>query len=72
MSILQGYSQTIFQKEYSYPLQPNDSWNILKGVIGTPDGGFMIYGNTSQSNSQDPMLVKADDNGNVQWAKSYS
>jgi hypothetical protein len=69
---LTATGQTIFQKQYFNPTMENDAWNVLKGVIGLPDGGFMISAVSTESNSGDPTLVKTDDNGNVQWAKSYA
>ena len=44
-----------------------------KEVINTSDGGFAIIGNTDSKGAgdQDIWLLKLDNNGNLQWDKTY-
>ncbi len=49
----------------------NSSWGISGQV--TSDGGYMVCGNTSSygAGSNDVLLIKTDNVGSLQWAKTY-
>jgi len=66
----------------------NIQWNELYGGSGTdnvewieptPDGGYVIAGNTlsndgdilNNKGSQDGLVIKIDATGNIQWSKTY-
>ena len=48
-------------------------FDAVADVTQTADGGFVVSGSTSSygSGMSDVLLFKTDNNGNVQWAKTY-
>ncbi len=57
------------------------SYEEIKKVIQTNDGGFLLVGNTSSDDgdfpkkntgiSEDCLILKLDANGNIEWSKTY-
>ena len=43
------------------------------GILLAPDGGYVIVGNTDNQGSggMDILLVKTDENGNIEWSQTY-
>lgn len=65
-SVLTG--QTIFQKTYNGQV----AFDFGKSVQQTTDGGFIITGQTSLgAGPSDMYLVKTNNEGTIQWAKSF-
>jgi hypothetical protein len=48
-------------------------WDFAYSVQQTIDGGFIVAGETSSfgAGNDDFFLIKLDENGNIQWAKTY-
>jgi len=49
------------------------SWDGASSVQQTSDGGYIVAGNTLSfgASGTDIFLIKTDENGNIQWAKTY-
>ena len=54
--------------EQNYGTATNE---IMKEMIQTTDGGYMLGGSTVGSTSSDYWMVKIDANGNVEWSQYY-
>ncbi len=60
----------LWQNRYDYP----DHQRVVK-IKPTSDNGFILVGNTNQFNmglqSVDALIVKLNENGELQWSKTY-
>ena len=65
-----AFSQTQFQKSFGN----SNTYDEFFSVCRTTDGGYAFLGNTIDTTSQltDALLVKTDNDGNLQWSKSFS
>ena len=61
-------SSTSFTKTYG-----GTNWDEVSSVQQTSDGGYILAGYTSSfgAGSYDIFFIKADENGNIVWAKTY-
>jgi len=61
-------SSTSFTKTYG-----GTNWDEVSSVQQTSDGGYILAGYTSSfgAGSYDIFFIKADENGNIFWAKTY-
>lgn len=68
LSFYAGYTQTTFQMLYS-----GYDYDNAVDVIRTNDNGFLITGYTYSSGAggYDILIIKTDNNGSVEWAKTY-
>jgi len=64
-----AFSQTEFQKHFG-TFQGDD---FVKELTPTTDGGFVVTGYTTSSGKgdKDVYLAKFDDDGNIQWSRTY-
>jgi len=61
---------SLWGKEYDYlPITTNNTWFVLLGRNGTPDGGFVFSGYKSNGTIGDNgiVLLKTDSLGNEEW-----
>ena len=65
---LQSYGQVVFQKTYG-----GNGMDFSRTVQQTLDGGYIMAESTESfgSGSRDLYLVKADEEGNLEWAHAY-
>ena len=63
-----AYAQVRFAKTYG-----GTSWDYALSVQQTSDGGYIVAGTTWSfgEGASDIFLIKTDEFGNVQWAKTY-
>ncbi|MFI5135543.1 MAG: hypothetical protein ACHQD9_06795, partial [Chitinophagales bacterium] len=65
-----SFSQSTFEKIYG-----TDQYDITNGVETTADHGFILVGESGpawDTCTADFILVKCDENGNMQWANRYA
>lgn len=50
-----------------------DEWDAIRVPVVAPDGGYALFGMTSSEGegSTDYWMIKTDDDGEVQWTKTY-
>ncbi len=58
-------------KQWESYYGPADSDVRMFSVWQTSDGGYIVGGQINAGYNEKPLLVKADANGNIQWAQSY-